>query len=102
MVMALSLKERNQDVVNQSIRELQAGRNNAGGTFTCTPSAGSTTVLAPNCSATSVVLVSPLTAHAATELATMWFTPGKGQFVVNHSNSAVADRTFGYATFGGN
>lgn len=102
MVMSLSLKEQKQDVVNQSIRELQAGRNNASGTFTLAVSATSTTVQAPNCSPSSVVLISPLTFDAANDMATTWITPGSGSFVVNHANNTRADRTFGYVTLGGN
>jgi hypothetical protein len=102
MVIALSLKEQKSDVVNQSIRELQNGRNNATGSFTLTPSATTTTVLAVNCSPSSFVFLSPQTQDAANDMATTSIVAGKGQFVVTHANNARVDRTFGYVVLGGN
>lgn len=102
MVAALSLKQKNTDQVNQAIRELQNGRNNATGSFTLTASATSTTVPFPNCSPTSFVFISPQTQHAANDMATTSIVAGKGQFVVTHANNARVDRTFGFAVFGGN
>lgn len=105
MVAALSLKEKNQDTINQSIRELQNGRNNATGTVTLAVSATSTTVQAPNCSLTSAIFIEEQTADAAAARYTSpWVIPvaGKGQFVLNHASNTVADRTFWWVCMGGN
>lgn len=101
MVVALSLKEKKLDVINQAIRELQQGRNNATGSFTLTPSATSTIVQAPTCSPTSFVYISPQTSDAANDMATTWTVAGSGQFVVHHANNARVDRTFGFVVLGG-
>jgi hypothetical protein len=110
MVAALSLKERNSDVINQAIAQLQNGRNNATGTVTLAVSpATTTTVPAPNCSPTSIVFLQELTADAAAARfsglgAPPWVLPvaGKGQFVITHPASAQVDRTFGWVCLGGN
>lgn len=67
------------------------------GQFTLTASATSTVVTNSACTASSVIVPSPLTADAANDMALMWFTPALGSFTVNHANNARVDRTFGYA-----
>lgn len=83
-----------------TVRQLAEGKSNAVGTFTLTPSATSTTVPAPTCSPTSVVLLSPRTPDAANDMATTSIVPSTGQFVVTHANNSRADRTFGYLVVG--
>jgi hypothetical protein len=102
MATALSLKEKNADTVNQAIRELQNGRNNATGSFTLTANATSTTVQAPNCSPTSFVFLSAQTPDAANDAATTSVIAGSGQFVVTHASNPRVDRTFGFVVLGGN
>jgi hypothetical protein len=100
MSLALSLKERNQDTINQAIMTLQQGHLNSVGTFTLNASATSTTVASPTCMTTSVVLLSPQTADAASDMATTSVVSGQGQFVVTHASNARVDRTFGYVVLG--
>jgi hypothetical protein len=68
----------------------------ARGQFTLTANATSTVVTNTLCQATSVILVMPVTADAANDLAIMWFAPTAGSFTVNHANNARVDRTFNY------
>ncbi len=87
----------------RAVRDLFEGRSNAVGSFTLKPSAGSTTVTAPNCGAASTVLAFAKTANAAAEIGngTMYIgTVNNGSFVVTHANNAQADRTFLYVTLG--
>jgi hypothetical protein len=103
MVAALSLKEKNQDTINQAIAQLQQGRDNGSGTVTLTTGT-STAVPAVNCSPTSGVQLTAATSDAALALAagTMWVSAvGKGQFTITHAAGA-ADRTFFYRIHGGN
>jgi hypothetical protein len=100
MPTALSLKEKNQDTINQAIRELQSGHLNSVGTFTLTANATTTTVAAVTCSPNSVVLWFPLTQDAANDMATTFYAPAKGQFVLTHASNPRVDRTFGYVVLG--
>ena len=102
MAISLALKEKNQDTINQAIRELQNGRNNATGTVTLNAGATSTVVQAPTCSPTSYVWLSPQTFDAANDMATTWTVAAKGQFTINHANNARVDRKFGWIVLGGN
>lgn len=105
MVAALSLKEKNSDVVNQAVAQLQQGRDNATGTVTLAAGAASTVVKAPNCSPSSGVFLEPTTANAAAALATTYVpiaTVAKGQFTIVHANNAQIDKTFFYRVSGGN
>lgn len=97
---ALSPTETRPDKIAQAIRNLQAGRSNATGSFTLTANATTTTVTAPNCAPTSTVNWSPTTANAANDMATTSAVAGNGQFVVTHANNARTDRTFSYAVVG--
>jgi hypothetical protein len=103
MVAALSLKEKNQDTINQAINQLQQGRDNASGIVTLAVSpATTTTVVSPVCSPTSGVQLTPMTADAAAALtATYVSATSKGQFTIAHANSAQVDRTFFYRVHGG-
>ena len=86
-----------------AIQQLAEGRSNAVGALTLAASAGSTTVVAQNCGAGSVVLLSPRTAHAAAELAagTCYVSAvALGSFTVTHASNAQTDRTFGYVCLG--
>ena len=86
-----------------AINELASGRSNATGTFTLTANVGTTTVTAVTCGAGSVPLLTPLNAHAATELGngTLYVSAvANGAFTVTHANNAQTDRTFGFVCLG--
>jgi hypothetical protein len=101
--LVLARDEKDPRRVNTAINELAKGRSNAVGTLTLTANAGSTTVAAVNCGAGSVVLLSPLTAHAAAEIGNGTIYVGmvaNKSFTLTHANNAQVDRTFGYACLG--
>lgn len=87
-----------------AINQYAQGRSNAGGKLTCTISASQTTVTDPNVSATSQIAVCPMTGAASTEIGSgNFFIPAvtiAGSFLVKHTNSAVANRTFSYVIQG--
>jgi hypothetical protein len=83
----------------------QAGRTNNLGTFTLATSAATTTLSDKRISAKTVVEYWPTTANASAEKGngTIYQTypnTTEGQAVINHANSATADRTFAYLLFG--
>jgi hypothetical protein len=101
--LVLARDEKDPRRVNTAINELAKGRSNAVGTVTLGVSAASTTVTARNCGAGSVVLLSPLTAHAAAESGngTIWVSAVvNGAFTLAHANNTQNDRTFGYVCLG--
>jgi hypothetical protein len=84
------------------LRGLAEGSVRATGALTLTPSAGSTLVQSPYATAESVVVLSPLTANAAAELAAggCYISQRiKGGFTITHANNAQSDRDFGYVLF---
>jgi hypothetical protein len=101
--LVLAADEKDVRKVNAAINNLAQGRSNAVGTVTLTASAATTTVTARNCGAGSVVLLSPLTAHAAAEIGngTIYVSAvANGSFTLTHANNSQADRTFGYVCLG--
>lgn len=104
MPIGLSLKEQKGDVVNQQIREIGSGRDNASGYVTLAVNETSTVVDNPNCSATSNVQLTPATADAAAAAATTYVpesTVVSGSFTIQHASAASSDRTFHYRIHGG-
>lgn len=86
-----------------SIRELASGRSNAHGEFTLTANDTSTVVTAVTCGKDATVLLQPMTANAAAEVAagTIYVgTVANGSFTVTHANDASEDRTFRYVAIG--
>lgn len=86
-----------------AIQQLGAGRSNAVGTVTLTPSVASTTVTTSNCAAGSTPILTPTTASAGTEFGSgNWYVSAvaNNSFTITHTNSATADRTFLYAIVG--
>ena len=69
------------------------------GSFTLTASATSTVVVDLSCVASSVILLMPQTAHAASGLTTLSIAPGVGFFAVLHANNSYVDRTYSYVLF---
>lgn len=77
------------------------GKLNNTGSLTLAAGAATTTLTDKRIGANSVILIMPTTAHAAAELATLYFTAFvKGSCTVNHANNAQVDRTFKYAVLG--
>ncbi len=101
--LVLAPDEKDPRKVATAINQLAQGRSNAVGTVTLVANAASTVVTAKNCGAGSVVLLSPLTAHAAAELGngTVYVSAvANGAFTLSHANNAQTDRTFGYVAMG--
>jgi len=99
----LAPEEKNQRKINTAINQLAQGRSNAVGRVTLVANAGATTVSAETCGPGSVVLLSPLTAHAAAELGngTIFVRAvSAGAFTLAHADSAQTDRVFGYVCLG--
>lgn len=97
----LDLNEKNQQVINTAIQQLQQGRSNALVQATLTAGTTTTTVTAPNCATGSAPLPIAMTANAAAALATMYCSAvNNGSFVITHANNGQVDRTFRFATFG--
>lgn len=86
--------------ISDVVRQLVEGKSNAVVTGTLTANATSTTIAAPTCSPSSAILPSPLTPHAANDMATTSFTPAYGQFVITHANNSRSDRTFAWIVVG--
>jgi hypothetical protein len=96
----LSVKETNQQTINQSVNQLGQGRSNAVGTVTLNVSATSTTVEAPTCSTFSVVILSAQTANAAASVTTNYTEAADGSFTITHASNTNADRTYGWIAIG--
>ena len=89
--LVLSPEESDRRKINTAINQLAQGRSNAVGSVTLVPDAATTVVAAGNCGAGSVVLLSPLTANAAAELAggTLYISAvANGSFTLTHANNA--------------
>jgi hypothetical protein len=97
---SLSVKDTNQQTINQAINQLAQGRSNAVGTVTLNVSATTTTVQAPTCSPESTVFLFPLTANAAASVTTNYTAPAKGSFTIHHASNANVDRTYGWFAVG--
>ena len=85
------------------VNRLAQGKLNCTGTVTLTPVAASTTIADPRATASSIILLMPMTANAATEIGngTLYISArAKGGFTLVHANNAQIDRTFGYAVIG--
>lgn len=98
MIQTLQPSETSLTTIVRTIIELCKGHSNSIGTTTLASGTTTTTVQAPTCSETSVVIFSERTANAAAERGngTMYVTPGRGQFVITHANNSQTDRTFGW------
>lgn len=102
---ALVLNPQEQDRLKQNtaINQLAAGRSNAVGSVTLRASQVTTTVSAPNCSASSKVFLFPETANAAAVVATTYILTTNvtaGQFIITHASDADVDQTFSYVALG--
>ena len=101
--LVLAPDESDRRKINTAINQLAQGRSNAVGTVTLAAGATTTAVTVGNCGAGSVVLLSPLTAHAAAELAagTLHVSAvANGAFTLTHAANGQTDRTFGFLAVG--
>jgi|SRR5882672_3717100 len=83
-----------------AIQVMQGKLNNVG-SVTLTTGITNTTVTDARVGINSFIGFTSTTSSGAVEVATMHLSSrGDGQFVVTHSNSAIADRTFIYCVLG--
>lgn len=90
-------------LVAQAVNRIDDGSINATGTITLTISVASSTLSDRRIGQRTKVIMAPTTANAAAEVATLYQTfpnATEGQAVINHTNNAQADRTFGYVLAG--
>lgn len=86
-----------------SIAELGKGRSNALGSFTLNSNASTTSVVASNCGAASLVRWQPQTAHAAATMTTLFISSTNvrdGSFTLNHGVNSNTDQTFLFVALG--
>ena len=98
--LVVASNEKDSAKIAAAINRLGQGGSNAVGAVTLTPSATSTTVTAINCSKSCYIFLSPITQHAANDMATTSIVAGDKQFVITHANNARVDRTFGWVCLG--
>lgn len=86
----------------EAIRNIFLLRLDAVGELTLTPNVASTAVADIRVTVNSAVVLTPVTASAATELGngTAYVTVANESFTVTHANNATADRTFRYIVMG--
>ena len=85
------------------VNNIMNGKINSTGTLTCTASAATTAVTDQRAGKTSVILLMPLTANAATEQGngTIFVsTRADKSFTVTHANNSQSDRNFAYVIIG--
>lgn len=91
--------------VATAINQLAAGRSNAVGRVTLTPSATSTTFTNANINEDAEVFLFPRTANAAAALATTYASisriSGTNTVTITHASAVSTDRTFAYLVIGG-
>jgi hypothetical protein len=100
MATTIQSGERNLATIVAAIIQILRGKLNSTGQFTLTPSAISTVVSDPNVTANSFVSWSPITTHAANDMATTSYVAAAGSFTLTHASNARADRTFSYLVIG--
>lgn len=86
-----------------TIIQLVQGRSNAVGSISLTANASSTVVTAVNCAVGSTVILTPMSAHAAAEIAAgaLYISlVSNGSFTISHANNAQTDRNFSWAAYG--
>lgn len=85
------------------VNRMNRGKLNCTGNVTLQPNQAGTVVLDSRATADSFIGLSPLTASAATEIATgMLFVASRatGSFELTHANSVQGDRSFAYVVIG--
>lgn len=94
-------RQHRQEIARAAASAMKGQTNNTL-SLTLDANATTTTITDARISIATAVLLSPMTAHAAAEIGagTLWIVPAAGVAVVNHANSAQADRTFQAALVG--
>lgn len=88
-------------LIATTVNKLASGRANNASSFTLAAGVTSTTVTDPAFESSMVPAFTPITANAATAVATTYVSSrSKGSFVVTHANNAQTDRTFIYTKWG--
>jgi len=84
----------------QAIRGLLDGETN--NTFLVTLDTNSTTTIVsdPRVGITTVALMTPQSATAASEIASVWVTVANAVLTIHHPSTGIADRLWGVAIFG--
>jgi hypothetical protein len=83
--------------LQEAVNALGSGRSNAIGSVTLTASSATTTVTDRRAGIDSVIALMPVTANAASALASTWVSArGVGGFTLSHANNAETDRDFRY------
>lgn len=88
---------------DRTIKSLLAGKLNAIGEITLTPSASSTTLTDVRLTAFSFLWFMPQSQNAANALTTIYVprtTQKNGEAVINHASDAATDKTFTYLIIG--
>lgn len=104
MAIQLRPEERDPQKIVDAIIQLVQGRMNAVGVCTLDANQISTLVEFENCSSDSAVFLMPMTANAASAVATTYIPAGnviQGAFAIVHANNAQTDRTFAFVCIGG-
>lgn len=91
--------------ITSALNALLQGKVETNSSLTLTANAATTVITDRKVGKDSVILLMPLTANAATALATTYIQtsdidPRNNQFTVNHSNNAQTDRDFRYIVLG--
>lgn len=87
--------------VAEIVNGIMNGKTNNTGVLTLSNSGSTTTIIDSRVSVDSVILLSPRSSNAATELTHTYFqSQGKGQFTIKHRSHGHSDVTYGYAVIG--
>jgi hypothetical protein len=88
--------------VSEVVNGVLNGKINSKGTITLSVSPETTTIISDErISVESVILLSPKTANAASELSSVYFSDqSSGQATITHNLSSLTDRTYGYVVLG--
>lgn len=90
------------DPVTQAVRQLAEGRSNAAGVVELATGEASTTVESPVISAACFPQLTPRSASAAAEVASVYVSAvANGSFTIAHPNTAVSGRLWHYHAIGG-
>jgi hypothetical protein len=83
------------------LNNAMSGKLNVAGELVLTAGAATTTLDDPLITRASCVSLMPMTANAASALATLYFDPtGSGSVIIRHANNGQTDRRFRYAIMG--
>lgn len=85
------------------INNIMRGKTNNRGETTLTANSATTAILDENVGGESIIILMPLTANAATEIAngTIYVSSqGKKTFTLTHADNAQTNRNFRYAVIG--